>query len=87
MFLSLRPMIDRSPVAQWVKRWPSDLPALVRDPPEADIFQIVNGVPLHTASSYRPDMTGTLLKGHKISQVIHPSIHPMSGANLPPVLA
>ena len=37
-----------SPVAQWVKRWPTDLAVTG----STEIFSIVNGVPLHTAFHY-----------------------------------
>ena len=40
-------LFKAAPVAQWVKRWPTDLVVL-------EIFSIVNGVPLHTGFHYHP---------------------------------
>ena len=39
-----------APVAQWLKRWPTDLAVPTRD----EIFSTVNGVPLHTAFHFQP---------------------------------
>ena len=37
------------PVAQWVKRWPTDLRLMSSSPAQSEIFSAVNGVLLHTA--------------------------------------
>ena len=42
-----------APVAQWVKRWPSDLAVPSSIPAQDEIFSTVNGVPLHTAFHYQ----------------------------------
>ena len=66
-----------APIAQWVKRWPTDLAVQSSIPARGRIFSTVNGVPLHTAFHYQPLIVLILLKycrkGHKIG--IHPSIH------------
>ena len=41
-----------APVAQWVKRWPTDLAVPSSIPARGEIFSTVNGVPLHTAFQY-----------------------------------
>ena len=38
-----------APVAQWLKRWPTDLAIPGSSPPEARPFATINGVTLHTA--------------------------------------
>ena len=38
----------RSPVAQWIKGWPTDLAAPSSSPAQGEIFSTVNGVPLQT---------------------------------------
>ena len=43
-----------APVAQWVKRWPTDLAVPNSIPTRGEIFLTVNGVPLHTAFHYQP---------------------------------
>ena len=45
-----------APLAQQFKRWPADLevPGSRSAWPEAGIFSIVSGVPLHTAFHFRP---------------------------------
>ena len=43
-----------APVAQWVKRWPTDLAVPSSMPARGRIFSTVNGVPLHTAFHYQP---------------------------------
>ena len=43
-----------TPVAQWVKRWPTDLVVPSSSPARGEIFPTVNGVPLHTAFHYLP---------------------------------
>ena len=56
------------------------LAVLGSSPHEAEIFSVVNGVPLHTAFHYHPhlpDMTEILLKGRKIAS--HPSSHQPEG--------
>ena len=66
-----------APVAQWVKRWPTDLAVTSSIPARDRIFSSLNGVPLHTAfiinllSSWYD--WNTIEKDVK-SQVIHPSI-------------
>ena len=52
---------DGAPIAQWVKRWPTDEAILGSSPARGEIFSTVNGVPLLTAF-HRPDMTEILLK-------------------------
>ena len=41
------------PVAQWVKRRPTDLVVPCSSPAQGEIFSTVNGVPLRTAFHYR----------------------------------
>ena len=48
--------VQGAPVAQWVKRWPTDLAVVSSSLPEARIFSIVNGVPFHTAFHYHPSI-------------------------------
>ena len=43
-----------APMAQWVKRWPTDLAVLSSIPTRGEIFSTVNRVPLHTAFHYQP---------------------------------
>ena len=43
-----------APVAQWVKRWPTDLAVPSSIPTQCEILSTVNGVPLHTALHYQP---------------------------------
>ena len=66
-----------APVAQWVKRWPTDLAVPSSIPARGEIFSTVNGVPLHTAFHYHPSIVLIWLKycwkGRKITN--HPSIH------------
>ena len=52
MYILFRP--DRAPVAQWVKRWPTDLVVVSLSPAGGEIFSAINGVPLHTAFHYQP---------------------------------
>ena len=51
-----------APVAQWVKPWPTDLadPSLILT--RGEIFSTVNGVPLHTAFHYHPNIVLIWLK-------------------------
>ena len=44
-----------APVAQWVKRWPTDLRLAIvsSSPARGEIFSAVDGVPLHTAFHYQ----------------------------------
>ena len=44
----------RGPEAQYAERWPVDLTAHVQAPVKAEIFPIINGVPLHTVFHYHP---------------------------------
>ena len=66
-----------APVAQWVKRWPTDLAVPGSIPACAEIFPTVNGVPfaqpfiINLSSSWYD--WNTVKKDVK-SQVIHPSI-------------
>ena len=61
-------------VAQWVKRWPTDLVVMSSSPTWGKTFSIVNAVPLHTAFHYHPPMHRPVIwlnycwKGH-------PTIH------------
>ena len=41
-------------VAQWVKRWPSDIAVPSSIPTRGEIFSTVNRVPLKTALHYQP---------------------------------
>ena len=43
-----------APVAQLVKRWPTDLAVPSSIPARGKIFSTVNGAPLHTAFHYQP---------------------------------
>ena len=65
-----------APVAQWVKRWPTDLAVPSSIPARGEIFSTVDGVPLHTAFHYHPSIVLIWLKycwkGRKITN--HPSI-------------
>ena len=49
-----------APVAQWVKRWPTDLEIPSSSHTRGKMFSTINGVPLHTA--FHPGMTEILLK-------------------------
>ena len=53
-------------VAQWVKRWPTDLAVLSSIPTLGEIFSTVNGGSiahsLSLSTSHRPDITEMLLK-------------------------
>ena len=43
-----------APVAQWVKRWPTELAVVSSSPAGGEILSTVNGVLLHTAFHYQP---------------------------------
>ena len=45
--------VNRSPVAQWAKRWPTDLAIPSSMPARVEIFPVVNGIPLHMAFRYQ----------------------------------
>ena len=45
---------QEAPVAEWVKRWPTDLAVARSSPARGDMFSTVNGVPLHTDFHYHP---------------------------------
>ena len=45
---------QEAPVAQWVKRWPTDLAVPSSIPTGGEIFSTANRVPLHTAFHYQP---------------------------------
>ena len=49
-------LVSGAPVAQWVKCWPTDLAVVSSSPapPEARVFLIANGVPLHISFHYHP---------------------------------
>ena len=68
----------RSPGAQWVKRWPTDLAVVSSSSARGeDLFNRKRGSIAHILSlllDHRPDMTGILLQKDEKSQVIHPSI-------------
>ena len=56
------------PVAQWVKRWPTDLAVPGSSPARDEIFSTVNGVPSHTAFHYHPPIeTDVSMQLKKIS--------------------
>ena len=62
-------------VAQWIKRWPTDLAVQSSSSAQGKIFLTANRVPLHSlslSSAHHPDMTEILLKRTKIAS--HPSI-------------
>ena len=46
--------LSGAPVAQWVKRWPTDLAVPSSIPARGKIFSTINGAPLHTAFHYQP---------------------------------
>ena len=46
--------VPGGPVAQWLKRRPTDLAVASLSPARGEIFQTVNGVPLHTPFHYQP---------------------------------
>ena len=46
-----------APVAQWVKRWPTDLAVSGSSSAQGEIFATLNGVPLQTAFHYHPAIT------------------------------
>ena len=48
--------MTRAPVAQWVKRWPTDLAVPSSSPAQDEMFSSVNGVPLHKAFHYHPSI-------------------------------
>ena len=52
------------PVAQWVKRWPTDPAVMSSSPARGEIFLTVNGVAhsLPLSASHRSDMTEILLE-------------------------
>ena len=45
--------LNRSPVAQWAKRWPTDLAIPSSMPARVEIFSVVNGIPLHMVFRYQ----------------------------------
>ena len=47
-----RDWANGAPVAEWVKRWPTDLAVPSSSPARGEIFSTVNGIPLHTAFHY-----------------------------------
>ena len=49
-----KPNARGSPVAQWVKRWPTDLADRIRS--SLEIFSTVNRAALHKAFHYQPPM-------------------------------
>ena len=54
-----------APVAQWVKRWPTDLADRVQSPLRRNLLNRKRSSIAHSLSlsaSHRPDMTETLLK-------------------------
>ena len=58
-------LANGSPVAQWVKLWPTDLVVLGLIPPPGKIFSVLNRVLLQTAfhhhrSAHPPDLTEIL---------------------------
>ena len=52
LYGTLRVKTFGTPVAQWVKRWSTDLEVLSSSSARDDIFSTVNKVPLHTAFHY-----------------------------------
>ena len=49
---NMRTNLGTAPVAQSVKRWPTDLAVLGSSPARGELFPTVNGAPLHTAFRY-----------------------------------
>ena len=45
-------IVNGAPVAQWVKRWPTDLAVPSSIPAQGEIFSTVTGIPLYTAFHY-----------------------------------
>ena len=45
-FKGIVTLVFGAPVAQWIKRWPTDLASWDRFPAKGEIFSIVNGIPL-----------------------------------------
>ena len=43
-----------APVAQWIKRWLTDLAVPSSSPARGEIFSTINRIPLHTAFHYHP---------------------------------
>ena len=69
-------------VAQWVKRWPTDLAVPSSIPTRGEIFSTVNRVPLHTAFHYQPLIDQIWLK---YCWKGHPSIHRLRLTRFPPL--
>ena len=59
-------LLAGAPVAQWVKRWPTDLAVVSYSPARGeDLFNRKQGSIAHSlslSSAHRPDMTEILLK-------------------------
>ena len=49
-----------APVAQWVKRRPTDLAAPGSSPARGELITIVTGIPLHTAPANKKNVGKTL---------------------------
>ena len=64
--LHLETTSKQAPVAQWVKRWPTDLAVVSSSPARGeDLFNRKRGSIAHSlslSSAHRPDMTEILLK-------------------------
>ena len=48
------PAFQGALVAQWVKRWPTDLVVPSLSPAEGEIFSTITGIPLHIAFHHQP---------------------------------
>ena len=76
-----------APVAQWVKRWSTDLAVPSSISTRGEILSTVNGVPLHTAFHFQPHIVLIWLKycwkGRKIASL--PSTHRLQLTRFPPL--
>ena len=52
--MGLTSVYHGAPVAQWVKRWPTDIAVPSWSPARGEIFSTIDRVPLHTAFHYQP---------------------------------
>ena len=71
-------------MAQWVKRWPTDLAVPSSIPTRGEISSTVNGVAksLSLSNSHRPDTTEILLKRSSIHRLRQTRFPPLAGMEL-----
>ena len=71
-------------MAQWVKRWPTDLAVPSSIPTRGEISSTVNGVAnsLSLSTSHRPDTTEILLKRSSIHRLRQTRFPPLAGIEL-----